>query len=89
MDNSLQIMQKIEIVNRQSIDIFGAEEVLSSTEKEVFVKLDKDILQVLGEGLKIVKLMPEDKKLVINGKVNGFMFSSKMTKKSLFGKVFK
>lgn len=86
MENS---MQKIEILNRQSIDILGAEEVLSSTEKEVFVKMEKDILQVLGEGLKIVKLVPDEKMLVINGKVNGFTFMAKMSKKSLFGKVFK
>lgn len=86
MENS---MQKIEILNRQSIDILGAEEVLSSTEREVFVKMEKDILQVLGEGLKIVKLVPDEKMLVINGKVNGFTFMAKMSKKSLFGKVFK
>ena len=86
MENS---MQKIEILNRQSIDILGAEEVLSSTEKEVFVKMEKEILQVLGEGLKIVKLVPDEKMLVINGKVNGFMFMAKMSKKSLFGRVFK
>ena len=81
--------QNIEIIDRKVVKVNQVEEVLSSTEKEVFVKVEKDILQILGDGLKIIKLVPEDKVLVVSGKVNGLMFSSKLTKKSLLGRVFK
>ena len=81
--------QNIEIIDRKVVNVNQVEEVLSSTEKEVFVKVEKDILQILGDGLKIIKLVPEDKVLVVSGKVNGLMFSSKLTKKSLLGRVFK
>ena len=81
--------QNIEIIDRKVVNVNQVEEVLSSTENEVFVKVEKDILQILGDGLKIIKLVPEDKVLVVSGKVNGLMFSSKLTKKSLLGRVFK
>ena len=89
MESIKQVGQKIEILNRESLEVLGAEEVLSSTEKEVYVKLEKEILQVLGEGLKITKLSPDEKLLMVSGKVNGVLYITKLTKKSLFGRVFK
>ena len=90
MENLASVNQKIEILDRKTINVSGVEEeVLSSTEKEVFVKIEKEILQILGEGMKIVKLVPEEKSLVVSGLINGIMISSRPTKKSLFGKVFK
>lgn len=89
MENSVAVNQKIEILDRKIINVSGVEEVLSSTEKEVFVKIEKEILQILGEGMKIVKLVPEEKILVVSGLINGIMISTRPNKKSLFGKVFK
>ena len=89
MENSAVVNQKIEILDRKTINVSGVEEVLSSTEKEVFVKIEKEILQILGEGMKIVKLVPEEKILVVSGLINGIMISSRPNKKSLFKKVFK
>ena len=77
------------IFAREKLEVTSAEEILSSTDKEVFVKLETDILQILGEGLKINKLVSENKALCVTGKINGLNYISKMAKKSLFKKVFK
>lgn len=83
------VNQKIEIDNRKIINVSCVDEVLSSTEKELYARLDRDILQITGEGLKIIKLEPEEKILVVSGKINGLLFTSKLNKKSLFKRLFK
>jgi len=83
------VNQKIEIDNRKIINVSCVDEVLSSTEKELYARLDRDILQITGEGLKIIKLEPEEKVLVVSGKINGLLFTSKLNKKSLFKRLFK
>lgn len=77
------------IFDREKVEVTQAVEILSSTEKEIFVKLEKDVLQIIGEGLKINKLVPENKTLCVVGKINGLNYTSKIAKKSLFKKVFK
>ena len=89
MENIKETNQKIEIINRKIINIVGVDEVVSSTDKEVFVKIDKEIAQIVGEGLKIVKLVPEEKFLVVDGRINGIVYSFKRAKKSFLGKVLK
>ena len=79
----------INIFDRQKIEIQGALEIISSTEKEIYVKLLSGIMLIFGEGLTIQKLLPEEEMLVVSGRVDGVNFKSKQTKKSLFGKVFK
>lgn len=79
----------INIFDRQKIEIQGAIEIISSTEKEIYVKLLNGIMLILGEGLTIQKLLPEEEMLVVSGRVDGVNFKSKQTKKSLFGRVFK
>ena len=65
------------------------QEILSSTDKEVYVKLTGDVLQILGERMKINKLIPDEKTLSVSGKINGVNYISKLVKKSLFKRVFK
>lgn len=86
MEDNNQILT---IFAREKLEVTSAVEILSSTEKEIFVKLENDVLQILGEGMKINKLVPENKSLSVSGKINGLNFISKMAKKSLFKKVFK
>lgn len=83
------VNQKIEIDNRKIINVSCVDEVLSSTEKELYARLDRDILQITGEGLKIIKLEPEEKILVVSGKINGLVFTSKLNKRSFFKRLFK
>lgn len=86
MEDNNQILT---IFAREKLEVTSAVEILSSTEKEIFVKLENDVLQISGEGMKINKLVPENKSLSVSGKINGLNFISKMAKKSLFKKVFK
>ena len=79
----------INIFDRQKIEVVGALEIISSTEKEIYVKLATGIMVVLGENLTILKLLPEDETLVVSGQIDGINFRSKFSKKSIFGKVFK
>ena len=79
----------ISIFDRQKIEVMGVHEIISSTEKEIYIKLSNGIMVILGEGLTILKLVPEEELLSVSGQINGVNFQSKMTKKSLFGKVFK
>ena len=81
--------KSINILDRQRIEILGALEIVSSTEREINVKLSNSFMVISGEGLTILKLSPEEEVLVISGQLNGINFQSKMTRKSLFGKVFK
>ena len=79
----------INIFDRNKIEITGAKEVVSSTEKEVYIKTSDGFMQILGSELTIVKLVPEEEFLMVSGQIGGLNFVSKLTKKSLFGKVFK
>lgn len=77
------------IISREKLEVTEAEEIISSTDKEIFVRLKQDILQITGESLKINKLSPESKSLAVSGKIVGINYISKMAKKSFFKKVFK
>lgn len=81
--------QTVNIVGRKIIELTGALEVLSSTEKEVFVKLEGSYMQILGEKLTILKLIPDEKILSVSGTINGVNYQNKPSKKSFFGRVFK
>lgn len=79
----------INIFDRQKIEMVGVHEIISSTEKEIYIKISSGVMVISGVGLTIVKLVPEEESLIISGQINGLNFQSKMTRKSLFGKVFK
>ena len=79
----------INIFDRNKVEVVGVNEIVSSTDTEIFVKLSEGIMRIFGEKLVILKLVPEEMLLVLEGKIDGVNFISKMTKKSLFKKVFK
>ena len=85
----LQNTQTVSIIDRKKIELNGAKEVLTSTEKEILVKLDDCFMKITGENLTILKLVPEEKILIANGVINGINYMPKLLKKSFFKKVFK
>ena len=89
VEKNLLENQIVNIVGRKKIELTGAIEVLSSTEKEVIVKLEGSYMRIVGEKLKILKLIPNEKSLAISGEINGLSYMSKLSKKSFLGKVFK
>ena len=79
----------INIFDRQKIEVQGALEIISSTEREIYIKLANGIMVISGENLTILKLLPEEETLIVTGQIDGVNFKSKLAKKSIFGKVFK
>lgn len=77
------------IFGREKLELTGAIEIISSTEKEIYVRLEKEVLLILGENLKINKLIPENKEMSVAGKINGLNYISKIAKKSILKRVFK
>ena len=82
-------IQYVNILNRERIDISGVLEVISSTDKEIYVRLDDSVGVVVGEKMTITKLVPEDKLLSVSGKIVGVSFQNKLQKKTFLKRVFK
>ena len=74
MVDSKVIPQNVSIINREKLEINQVEEIVSSSEKEVYLKLVDSMAQIIGENLKITKLIPEDKTLTVTGKIIGFNY---------------
>ena len=79
----------VNIYNREKLEITGVVEVLSSSEKEIFAKLNDSIARISGNKMKITKLIPDEMLLVVSGSIDGVVYESKQTKKSFLKKVFK
>lgn len=80
---------KVIVDGRDKIEVTGAVEVLSSTEKEIVAKLQDSCIFILGTNLSITKLSPEDAILYASGNINGLKYENRLTKKSFLKKVFK
>ena len=89
MENKENIVHQVSIFDRKKMEIVGAVEVLSSTEKEVHIKLQDGFMKIVGERLTIQKLIPNELLLSLSGEIGGISYSSGITKKSLFKRVFK
>lgn len=79
----------VNIFARDKIEVKGVLEVLSSTDKELIAKLQESYIFILGSGLSISKLVPEESLLIASGNISGLRYENKLTKKSFFGRVFK
>lgn len=84
-----QCVSVLNVYNRERLDVTGVLEIISSSDKEIYAKMENTFLQVLGKNLTITKLIPEEKLLSVGGMVDGVLYQSKQNKKSFFGKVFK
>lgn len=89
MENKDSAIHQVNIFDRKKMEIVGAVEVLSSTEKEAHIKLQDGFMQILGERLTIQKLIPEERFLTLSGEIVSVSYSSRLSKKSLLKKVFK
>lgn len=79
----------VSIINREKIEVQGASEVMSSTDKEIIAKLQDSFIFVTGTNLSILKLVPEEMLLVASGTILGVRYENRLTKKSFLKKVFK
>lgn len=83
------VCQDVQIFNREKITVSGVLEILSSTDKEIYLKLENSFMQISGNKLSIVELDAQAKTFSANGLIDGLAYHAKQTKKSFFGKVFK
>lgn len=79
----------VNILNKEKIEIVGASEVMSSTDKEIIAKLQDAYIFVNGTNLSISKLVPEETLLIASGNISGLKYENRLTKKSFLKKVFK
>lgn len=79
----------VNIFNKEKIEVVGAMEVLSSTDKEIIAKLQDFVIVISGINLSISKLVPEEQLLVATGNILGIKYESKLSKKTFLKKVFK
>lgn len=74
--------------NQAKALITGVLEVITATEKGVLCKLSNCMLQITGENLRVEKLSPEEKLLIIIGSIYDVKYSNN-TKTGLFKKLFR
>lgn len=79
----------LEMENQTNLKITGVLEVISATDKGVLCKLANSHLQIFGDNIRVEKLSPEDKILVITGLINGIKYSGGQKGKNLFKKLFR
>ena len=82
-------MQTLTIENRTHTRITGVTEVLTVTEKGTVVKLMTGVMQIFGSGLKVEKLSPEEKLLVLSGTINKVEYLEASAPKGFFKRLFK
>ncbi len=87
--NLVKSNHQVSISNKEKIEIVGASEVMSSTDKEIIAKLQDSFVFVMGTNLSISKLVPEETLLVASGNILGLRYENRLTKKSFLKKVFK
>ena len=82
--------QTLVVENRTHTRISGVQEVLTATEKGAVVKLlTGGTIQLSGAGLKVEKLSPEEKVLVISGTISKIEYLEQTTSKGFFKRLFK
>lgn len=79
----------VNIFDKARLDATGVVEIVSSTDKEIYVKLEDSTMAIFGEKMTITKLIPNEKMLSVSGVILGVSYLSKPTKKAFFSKVFK
>ena len=78
------------IENRIRTNISGVTDVVSFSENEVFLDTNQGGLVLSGENFRINKLSVEIGEVIIEGKLNSFVYDTlKGPKESLWSKMFK
>lgn len=84
-----QINHSISLENQSKALITGVLEVITATNTGVLCRLSANHLQIAGNNLRVEKLSPEEKMLVITGTVNEIKYISSTTKTGFFKKLFR
>ena len=74
--------------NKRAI-VTGVVEVVSSTDKAVVARTDAVTFQISGEGLRVAKLVPEEKLCQIEGEIYKLEYHKSVQGKNFFKRIFK
>ncbi len=85
---TIKPQHNVTMENRSKTIITGVQEVLSATQGGVYIKLYDGQMEISGENLKVEKLSPEEKLLIISGLVNSIKYNT-LSSKNFFKKLFK
>ncbi len=82
---------KIEMVNREYMDVIGVLDVIAFNEEEILIETEKGLLIIRGINLHINKLNLENGELAVEGYVYSLSYEETMATKSkgVFNKIFK
>ncbi len=84
--------QEVKMVDRNSISLSGVNKIVSFDDEEFLMETTVGNLQLLGEGLELLKLDTNDGNVKIKGKINSFIYLDgkiKDKQESVFSKLFK
>ncbi len=84
--------QEVKMVDRSNISLSGVNKIVSFDDEEFLMETTVGNLQLLGEGLELLKLDTNDGNVKIKGKINSFSYIDgkiKEKQESVFNKLFK
>ena len=87
--NTTTCPHTLSLENGTRLLITGVEEVISATEKGVILKLKNRGMQVSGEALRVEKLSPEEKLLILVGQIYDIKYSGGGEKTCFLKKLFR
>lgn len=81
--------QKLVLINRESMSVTGAKEVLSFGENMIELDTNMGMLTVKGEGLKLLSISTENETAKISGRIASMEYKKMREKQSLLKTLFK
>ena len=84
--------QEVKMIDRSNISLSGVNKIVSFDDEEFLMETTVGNLQLLGEGLELLKLDTNDGNVKITGKINSFSYIDgkiKEKQESVFNKLFK
>lgn len=84
--------QEVKMIDRSNISLSGVNKIVSFDDEEFLLETTVGNLQLLGEGLELLKLDTNDGNVKIKGKINSFSYIDgkiKEKQESVFNKLFK
>lgn len=82
-------MESILIEERKKINIVGATRIISSTNTQAVIEIEKSNLVLMGNNLEITKLNLDNKEVSFSGEFLALKFSNKADKTPLLKRLFK
>ena len=79
-------MHSLHLENRKSAALTGVMEVLAFDENQVILRTENGEVALTGENLHVTKLMQEEGRLMVEGKIESFFYTTPRKASRLFGK---